>query len=60
MKRGYLSSIASLAGLAALIIGTAILIAGQSAAPTKPGAPAQGKRDSAQPQGKPGPVPKTT
>src|SRR5262245_7892854 len=60
MRRGYLSSIASLAGLAALIIGTAILIAGQTAAPTKPGAPAQGKRDSAQPQGKPGPTPKTT
>jgi hypothetical protein len=59
MRRRYLASLASLAGLAALIIGTAILIAGQTAAPTKPGAPAQGKRDSAQLQGKAGPTPKT-
>src|SRR5215813_2973459 len=63
MRRRYLASLVSLAGLAALIIGTAILIAGQTGAPTKPAAPAQGKRDSAQPpaqpQGKAGPTPKT-
>src|SRR5215813_2211136 len=59
MRRGILASLASLAGLAALIIGTAILIAGQTATPPKPSpVPAQGKRDSAQPQQKAGPAPK--
>src|SRR5262245_49599868 len=58
MRRGILASLASLAGLAALIIGTAILIAGQTATPPKPSAgSAQGKRDGAQPQ-KAGPAPK--
>ena len=59
MRRGILASLASLAGLAALIIGTAILIAGQTATPPKQSpVPAQGKRDSAQPQQKAGPAPK--
>jgi hypothetical protein len=59
MRRGYLASLASLSGLAALIVGTALLIAGQTGAPPKPGALAQRKRDSAQPQEKAGPAPKT-
>ena len=50
MRRGILASLASVAGLAALVIGTAILIAGQTATPPKPNeVPAQRKRDSAQP-----------
>ena len=48
MRHRYLTSIASLCGLAALVIGTAILIAGQTAAPAKTGAAP-----------KAGPVPKT-
>src|SRR5215468_2927383 len=59
MRRGILASLASLVGLAALVIGTAILIAGQTTTPTKQSpVPAQGKRDSAQPQQKAGPAPK--
>jgi hypothetical protein len=59
MRRDYLASLALLAGLPALVIGAAILIAGQTAAPPKPNAPAPPKRDSAQPQRKAGPAPKT-
>src|SRR5215831_16246556 len=47
MRRGYLASLASLAGLAALIIGTAILIAGQT-----------GTAPKANAVPKPGPAPK--
>jgi hypothetical protein len=47
MRHGYLASLALLGGLSALMVGTAILIAGQTPAPPKPGvAP------------KPAPVPK--
>src|SRR5215813_468906 len=51
MRHRSLVSLAWLCGLVTLVIGTAILIAGQRAAPPKPNAPAQ--------QPKAGPVPKT-